>query len=101
MTPKRLSTIQIIVFIVALFATAVFAGQDAKGPALNEVQKLQLQNAAQKMEITQLRAQAALREFEKSKDDLMQMMKGLKVEGYTLDLQSMSYQKEPTKSTDK
>jgi len=48
-------------------------------PTLTDVEKLQLQNALQQVEIATLRAQALLKKFEK--------------EGYTLDLQSLTYTK--------
>lgn len=66
-------------------------------PALTEIQKLQLQNIAQRIEIAQLRYQAAQREFDGAREDLTKLMATLKVEGYTLDLATLTYQKEVTK----
>ena len=58
-----------------------------KAPALSEMQKLQIQNAVQKIEITQLR-------FEAARGDLMALLNGLKIPGYTLDLSTLTYKKD-------
>jgi hypothetical protein len=79
-----------IVLVLALVGAA-FA-QDAQAPQLTDVQKLQLQNAAQRVEIAQLRAQQAMGEFER-------LVQSLQVQGYELDLQKLTYVKkdEPKK----
>lgn len=66
-------------------------------PTLTEVQRLQLQTIAQRIEIAQLKAQAAQREFDVARGDLTRLMDALKVAGYTLDLGTMNYQKEKEK----
>jgi hypothetical protein len=64
-------------------------------PTLTEVQRLQIQTLAQKLEIAQLKAQAAQRDFDSARDELSKLVVALKVEGYTLDLQTLSYTKDP------
>ena len=46
------------------------------------------------IELAQLRAQAAQREFDGARDELQKLVVSLKVEGYTLDLQSLTYTKD-------
>jgi hypothetical protein len=71
--------------------------QDKAAPTLSEIQKLQIQNVAQRIELAQLRAQAAQREFEAARGDLSKLITTLKVEGYTLDLETLSYRKDAAK----
>ena len=63
----------------------------AKEPVLSEVNRLQLQNHLQRLEISQLKAQAALRDFEVAKTDLSRLMEKLKVDGFNLDVTTMTY----------
>lgn len=63
-------------------------------PALSEVQRLKLQNVAQRIQIAQLQAQAAQRAFEEAREELTALVGSLKVEGWTLDLGTMGYVKE-------
>lgn len=76
---------------LALFAGLVAVGQaqDATAPTLSEVQKLTLLTAVQRVEIAQLRAQAAERE-------LQALLKSLERTGYTFNLQTMTYTKVAT-----
>ncbi len=53
-------------------------------PTLTDVQKLTLLTTVQRFEIAQLRAQAAQRE-------LQTLLKSLEIQGFTFDLQTMSY----------
>jgi hypothetical protein len=81
-----------VIWLLALALLVVQA--PAPAPALSEVDRLKLQNIAQRIEIAQLKYQAAQREFEGARGDLTKLMEALKVEGYTLDLATMTYQKE-------
>jgi hypothetical protein len=62
-------------------------------PVLTEVQKLQLQNAIQKMQLAQAAIQLAQVEFDKSRDSAQALLKGLQVPGYELNLETMTYVK--------
>ena len=66
---------------------------ESQPPVLEQAQKLQIQNLAQKMQIAQLQAQAAQRDFDASRQELQSLLKSLEKDGYTLDLQSMAYVK--------
>jgi hypothetical protein len=82
-----------------LLAALLFAQAPPKdAPVLSEVNRLKVQNLAQRIELAQLHAQAAQREFDQARDELTKLVMGLKVEGYTLDLQSMTYVKDPPKT---
>lgn len=70
------------------------AAPSEKAPVLSEVQKLHVQNAVQRLEIAQLR-------FEAARNDLVELLKTLNVPGYTLDVATMTYQKEPAKEPKK
>jgi hypothetical protein len=67
-------------------------------PTLTTEQKLQIQNVAQKMQIAQLQSQAAQRDFDAARVELQTLLKSLEKDGYTLDLQTLTYtKKEPSK----
>ena len=83
-------------YILALILSMTFlAGASADAPELTEVQKLKIQNLTQRIEIAQLRAQAAQREFEAARNEITQLIQTLQVEGYTLSLETLSYTKNP------
>jgi hypothetical protein len=67
----------------------------APAPTLTDVQKLQIQNIAQRIEIAQLRAQQAQRDFDAANADAQKLIAALQVPGYTLDLQTLTYTKAP------
>ncbi|HXG72908.1 MAG TPA: hypothetical protein VNJ04_20115 [Gemmatimonadaceae bacterium] len=68
----------------------------AGGPTLTEVQRLQVQTLAQSIEIAQLRAQQAQRDFAQAREQLTTLVQSLQVPGFDLDLQTMTYTKKPT-----
>jgi hypothetical protein len=70
-------------------------------PSLSELNRLKLQNVVHRMEIAQLRSQVAERDFQTAKSEYDELMKALAIEGYTLDLQSLTYQKVIGKLKDK
>lgn len=53
-------------------------------PALTDVQKLQVQNAVQAVELWQLRAQNAASEFEKAREALTKLVASVTPSGYQL-----------------
>jgi hypothetical protein len=69
------------------------APEDA--PTLTEVQRLQIQNLAQRIELAQLRAQAAQREFDTAREQIQKLVSSLQVDGYTLNLETLSYTPTP------
>jgi hypothetical protein len=74
----------IAMFLLAALLGGVCFAQDAAAPTLSDVQKLRLLTTVQRVEIAQLRAQAAQRE-------LADLLKSFQVQGYTLDLDTLTY----------
>jgi hypothetical protein len=81
----------------ALTVRAITAQDTAPkaAPSLTQEQKLTLQTIAQRIEIAQLKAQQAQSDFDRARQDLAASLKALQVEGYTLDLNTLSYTKKP------
>lgn len=71
-----------------LCAAILAFAQDAKTPSLTDVQKLQVQNVLQRLENAQLRVQLVQTEAQT-------LLKTLTVPGYQLDLQTLTYSKQP------
>lgn len=65
-------------------AQAPTASAEDKPPALSEVQRLQIQNAAQAMEIWQLKAQQAASEFEKARAHIQELIATVTPKGWQL-----------------
>ena len=70
-------------------------------PALTDVEKLQLQVISQKLEIAQLKAQAAQRDFDAAREEFSKLLASLQKEGFTLDLQKLEYVLTPVKKEPK
>jgi hypothetical protein len=68
----------------------------APPPVLTEVQKLTVQNLVQQMQLSQQAAQIAQMNAEKTRADLLKLLDTLQVKGYTLDLPSLTYQRQVT-----
>ena len=66
-------------------------------PALTETQKLQIQNAVQRVQIAQLQMQAAQAELQKAATEAQTLFKAFTVEGYDLNLQTLEYVKKEAK----
>ncbi len=71
----------------------------AQAPTLTVEQKQAIQILAQRIELAQLRAQAAQTEFDKARGELAAVLKSLQKDGFDLDLQSMAYVKKPDQPT--
>ena len=99
------NTSVLLVAVTILVAAAILAGQDKptaapKSPQLTEIQKLTLQTLTQRIEIAQLKAQAAQQEFEAARTAFVLFVKPLTVEGYDLNLQTGEYVKKPPGKAD-
>jgi hypothetical protein len=82
-------------FLAAVLLVAAVTVGAQTPPTISEVQRLRLQNLSQRIELAQLRAQAAQREFDAAREELSTLVVSLKVEGYSLDLQTLTYTKDP------
>lgn len=82
------------------FAVSLVLATEPKAtrPTLTQVQRLELVSALQQIEIAQLRAQMAQRDFDAAKDRLRGLVESAKHPGYVLDLQTLEYRPEPPES---
>lgn len=84
-----------VVLVSALGAAA--AAIDER-PTLTETQKLQIANIAQAIEIAQLKAQMAQRDFDQAREQLRTLVQQLDRPGFVLDLPTLSYRPVPTEA---
>ena len=75
--------------VVVLCLAGIASASEA--PTLSELQRLQIGVLVQRLEIAQLKAQLAQREFDAAKAELSALTDGLKVDGYELELQPPRY----------
>jgi hypothetical protein len=68
-------------------------------PTLKDTEKLQLQVISQKLEIAQLKAQAAQSDFDRARDEWSKLVLSLQKDGYTLNLEKLEYVKVPPPAT--
>ncbi len=89
----------VVALVMVLVAAVVVRGevrrttQPTEAPALTELQKSQLQNAVQRIQIAQLQVQVAQAELQKAATEGQAMFAAVRVDGYELDLQAMTYHK--------
>ena len=84
------------ILCASLWLMPVLGSQDGppqEGPRVTELQRLQLQEQLHLMEIAQLKAQAAQRDFDLARAALTKLVQAMQVEGYTFDLQTQTYQR--------
>ena len=93
------ATTAAMMFVALSFIGTMVFAQDkppvvaVADPTLTEVQKLQLQNTIQKMQLAQAAIQLAQVEFERSRDSAQTLLKTLQVPGYELNIETMTYTK--------
>lgn len=87
------------ILLVALAVVAASVVRADAPPALTELQRLQVQTLTQAIEIAQLKALAAKRDFDEAKQSLQALVQQLQRPGYTLDLQTMTYLPDPSAET--
>jgi hypothetical protein len=75
---------------LCLLLASPLVGQ-TQAPTLTELDKLRMTNALLVTELAKLRAEQARREYEQAVDDARNILRTLQREGYTLDLQTMTY----------
>jgi hypothetical protein len=83
------------VMVAVVLALACGTRAQDTAPTLTDVQKLTIQNLAQRIEIAQLRAQQAQAEFDKARQAIGKLVQSLQVEGYELRLETLEYVKKP------
>ena len=81
----RLAVVLLLVFV------AVPAHGQSGAPTVPELDQLRIRVQVQAIEIAQLRAQAAQRDFDQAREQLRVLVAGLERPGYTLDMQTLTY----------
>lgn len=67
----------------------------AEAPVLTETDRLRIIALSQAMEIAQLKAQAAQRDYDQARDRMRAFLKSVEQPGYLLDLSTLTYQPAP------
>lgn len=76
---------------MGLFAISIPAHAQEGIPAISETQRLQIANISQALELAQLRAQLAQRDFDQARERLRVLLLQLERPGYVFDVQTMTY----------
>lgn len=90
----------LLLFVLCLSGLSLLGQeQDTEGkpPELTETQRLHVQNLTQRLEIYQLRAQLAQRDFDHTRDEFTRLLQSLEIKGYTLNVETLIYTKTPSK----
>lgn len=83
----------------AVPAAAAVQGTAAAVPVMSDVDQLRLINASQRVEIAQLKVQAAQAEFVSARDDFSKQIQAAQREGFDLNPQTLTYvRKSPAKT---
>lgn len=97
----RVASGLLCVTLVVLTWAVVVAEQDGERatplPVLTDVQRLKIQNLSLRLELAQLKAQAAQRDFDAARVEITALVASFQVEGYTLDLATLTYRPVLTK----
>ena len=75
---------------LCLLLASPLVGQ-TQAPTLTELERLRMTNALLVTELAKLRSEQARREYEQAVEDARNILQTLQREGYTLDLQTLTY----------
>lgn len=88
-------TVSVLLVGIAMAAQAPavpsLSASASRVPELSEANRLRIQNVALQMENAQLRARTAAQEYEMLRSTLAALVQALSVEGYVLDLATLTY----------
>lgn len=96
-TRLRATVLLLAVFLVWLLVSAAAA----EAPALSDLQRLQMLTLVQRMQIAELKAQAAQRDWDQARAELIALGRRLEVPGYELDVMTQTYRPVPRSDTGK
>lgn len=85
---------RLAVVLLLVFVAAPVLGQSG-APTVPELDQLRIRVQVQAIEIAQLKAQAAQRDFTQAQEQLRGLVQSLQREGFTLDLQTLTYREVP------
>ena len=80
----------VLAVTLCLLVASPLVGQ-TQAPTLTEVDRLRMTNALLVTELAKLRSEQARREYEQAVEDARNILQTLQREGYTLDLQTLTY----------
>ena len=95
----RFERATLVACLLAISAIGTTAQDEA--PRLTDTQRLTFQTLSQQIEIAQLRAQLAQRDFDAARDAIGKLVLSLRIDGYTLDLATLTYRPNPQETKDK
>lgn len=107
---RRVAAAWVPLMVMGLLTTGAFAYAQTKdagptvntpSPTLTVEQKQAVQILVQRIELAQLRAQAAQAEFERARAEVSALLTSLQKDGYDLDLQTLTYVKKPAPTAPK
>lgn len=77
--------------VCLVLAACVGLVQAAEAPTLTEVDRLRMTNALLVTELAKLRSEQARRDYEQAVEDARALVRTLQRDGFTLDLQTLTY----------
>ena len=77
--------------VCLVLAACVGLVQAAESPTLTEVDRLRMTNALLVTELAKLRSEQARRDYEQAVEDARALVRTLQRDGFTLDLQTLTY----------
>ncbi len=80
----------ILVLTLCLLVASPLVGQ-TQAPTLTELDKLRMTNALLVTELAKLRSEQARRDYEQAVEDARALVRTLQRDGFTLDLQTLTY----------
>ena len=80
----------ILVLTLCLLVASPLVGQ-TQAPTLTELERLKVTNALLVTELAKLRSEQARRDYEQAVEDARALVRTLQRDGFTLDLQTLTY----------
>lgn len=83
-------------FVIGVLIVPALTAQGAPTtPTLTDVQKLQIQALLQARVISELKAELAKKDYDAATNALVQLARALQIEGFTLDLNTLTFAPNP------
>lgn len=100
---RRAAVIVVVLFAAQMVSMSARPQTDVNPtpPVLTDMQRLQFRSLSQQLEIAQLKAQLAQHDFDAARDAIGKLVLSLRIDGYTLDLATLTYRPNPQETKDK